>query len=122
MTIPGGVGAAALVLLVVFVIGVAVGTSRRRWGLLLAGVVAIAAIGFAITATSSGPVGVRADDIARLYTTALPPLVAFLAGWVCARGSWFTRVVVVAAAALLLAAFPYPAAGRATAELFSQGP
>lgn len=116
----GGVGVAAVVLLAVFVIGVAVGRSRRRWGLLLLGLVAIAAIGFAITAATTGAVGARADDIARLYSTALPPLVAFLAGWVCARGSWFARVVVVAAAALLLAAFPYPAAGRATADLFSQ--
>jgi hypothetical protein len=120
VTIPGGVGAAAVVLLVVFVIGVAVGSSKRRWGLLLAGVVAIAVIGFAVTATTTGAVSTRAEDIARLYSTALPPLVAFLAGWICARGSWFTRVVVVAAAALMLAAFPYPAAGRATAELFSQ--
>ena len=120
MSFPGGVGAAALVLLVVFVVGVAVGRSKRRWGLLLAGVVAIVAIGFVVTATTTGALGTRADDIARVYTTALPPLVTFLAGWICARGSWFTRIVVVAAAALLLAAFPYPAAGRATAELFSQ--
>jgi hypothetical protein len=120
VTILGGVGVAAVVLLVVFVIGVATGSSQRRWGLLLLGVIAIAAIGFAVTASTSGAVGTRAEDIARLYATAVPPLVAFLAGWFCARGSWFVRVVVVAAAALLLAAFPYPAAGRATADLFSQ--
>lgn len=122
MGILGGVGTAAVVLLVVFVIGVATGSSKRRWGLLLVGVIVIAVVGFAVTATTSGAVGTRAEDIARLYSTALPPLVAFLAGWICARGSWFTRVVVVAAAALLLAAFPYPAAGRATAELMSQSP
>ncbi|MDT7710240.1 MAG: hypothetical protein QOG20_5847, partial [Pseudonocardiales bacterium] len=50
-----------------------------------------------------------------LYSAALPPLVVFLAGWLCARASWFTRIVVIAAAALLLAAFPYAAAGGATA-------
>lgn len=119
MSMPGGVGAAAVVLLVVFGIGVAVGGSKRRWGLLLAGVVAIAVIGFAVTAATTGAVSTRSEDIARLYSTALPPLVTFLAGWICARGSWFTRVVVVAAAALVLAAFPYPAAGKATAEVLS---
>jgi hypothetical protein len=118
VSIPGG--AAAVVLLVVFVIGVGAGTSKRRWGLLLVGIIAIAVVAFAVTASTTGPVGTRADDIARLYTTGVPPLVAFLAGWVCARGSWFARVVVVAAAALLLAVFPYPAAGQATADLISR--
>jgi hypothetical protein len=117
---PGGVGAAAVVLLVLFVIGVAVGSAKRRWGLLLAGILAIAALGFVVTAATTGAVSTRAEDLARLYSTALPPLVTFLAGWICARGSWFTRVVVVAAAALVLAAFPYPAAGRATAEVLSR--
>jgi hypothetical protein len=120
VTIPGGVGAAAVVLLVVFVIGVGTGTSRRRWALLLIGIIAIAVVAYAVTASATGPVGTRAADIARLYTTGVPPFVAFAAGWICARGSWFTRVVVVAAAALLLAAFPYPAAGQATADLISR--
>ncbi len=119
MTSLGGVGAAAVVLLVVFLIGVVAGRSKRRWGLLMAGVLAIAVLGFAVTATTAGAVSTRAEDIARLYSTALPPLVTFLAGWICARGSWFTRVVVVAAAALVLAAFPYPAAGKATAAVLS---
>ncbi len=112
---------AAVVLLVVFVLGVGVGGSKRRWTLLLAGIVVIAVVGFVATAATSAAAATRAEDITRLYSTALPPLVAFLAGWVCARGSWFTRVVVVAAAAFLLAAFPYAAAGRATAGVFSPG-
>ena len=116
MTVPGGVG----VLLVLLVVGVAVGRSKRHWGLLLIGVIAVAAIGFVVTAATGGPVGTRAGDIARLYTTAVPPLVAFVAGWICARGSWFTRIVVIAAAALLLAVFPYASAGGATADLLPQ--
>jgi len=119
MTLPGGVGASAVVLLVVLVIGVAVGRSKRRWGLLLVGVVAVVVIGFVVTATS-GAIGNRAEDISRFYSTALPPLVAFVAGWICARSSWFTRIVVIAAAALLLAAFPYAVAGGATVNLLPQ--
>lgn len=113
-------GVAAVVLLAVLVVGVAVGRSRRRFGLLVVGIIAIAVIGFLVTAATSGPVSTRAADIARLYTTAVPPLVAFVAGWLCARGSWFTRIVVIAAAALLLAAFPYANAGDATAKLLPQ--
>lgn len=120
MTVPGGVGAGAIVLLVVLVIGVAVGRSKRRFGLLLVGIIAVAVIGFVVTAATSGAVSMRAADIARLYTTAVPPLVAFVAGWLCAKGSWFTRIVVIAAAALLLAAFPYATAGGATADLLPQ--
>ncbi len=120
MSVGVPVGVAALVLLVVLVVGVAVGRSKRRFGLLLVGIIVIAVVGFVVTATTSGAVGTRAADIARLYTTAVPPLVAFVAGWICARGSWFTRIVVIAAAAVLLAAFPYATAGDATANLLPQ--
>ncbi|OJY46898.1 MAG: hypothetical protein BGP03_27660 [Pseudonocardia sp. 73-21] len=102
------------------VVGIAAGRSKRRFGLLLIGIIAIAVIGFVVTAATTGAVGTRAADIARLYTIAVPPLVAFVAGWICARGSWFTRIVVIAAAALLLAAFPYANAGDATARLLPQ--
>ena len=118
MTVPTGVG--AVVLLVVLVVGVAVGRSNRRFGLLLVGIIVIAVVGFVVTAATSGAVSTRAADIARLYSTAVPPLVVFVAGWICARGSWFTRIVVIAAAALLLAAFPYARAGDATAGLLPQ--
>jgi hypothetical protein len=114
--VPGGVGVAAVVLLVVLVIGIGAGRSKRRWSLLLLGLVVAAGVGVVTTAVTGGP-GERADEIARLYTWLVPPVVAFLAGWLCARGSWFLRIVVIAAAALLLAAFPYAAAGRATDQL-----
>jgi glycerol uptake facilitator-like aquaporin len=114
------VGVGALVLLVVLVVGVAAGRSKRRFGLLLVGIIVIAVVGFVVTATTGGAVGPRAADLARLYSTALPPLVAFVAGWFCARGSWFTRIVVIAAAALLLAAFPYARAGEVTAAVLPQ--
>jgi hypothetical protein len=39
-----------------------------------------------------------------------------VAGWLCARGSWLRRLLVVGVAAVLLATFPYAAAGRATAD------
>ncbi len=115
---PGGVGVAAIVLLVVFVIGVAAGSAKGRLLLFLVGIVAIAVIGF-VVAGGTGGAGRGAAAITRLYTIALPPLLVFVAGWLCARGSWFTRIVVVAVTALLLAAFPYPAVGQATADFLA---
>jgi hypothetical protein len=50
-----------------------------------------------------------------VYALVVPPLVAFPAGWIAARASWFTRVVVVSATVLALAALPYGALGAATA-------
>jgi signal transduction histidine kinase len=111
------VGAGAVVLVVVLVVGVAAGRAKRRFGLLLVGIIAIAVIGVGLAAATSGAGGTRASDIGRLYATALPPLVSFVAGWICARAGWFTRIVVIATAALLLAAFPYARAGDATADL-----
>jgi hypothetical protein len=45
-------------------------------------------------------------------------VIAFVAGWLAARGSWVRRFVVIAVGALLLVAFPYVAAGQATADAF----
>lgn len=115
---PGGAGAAAAVLLVVLLLGVAVGRSKRRWFLLLGGLVAVVGLGVVLTAVTVGPVaGADATGIADLYVVVVPPAVAFVAGWLCSRGTWFGRLIVLAVAALLLASFPYAAAGEATAEL-----
>lgn len=115
------IGVAGAVLLVVLLVGVVAGRARRRWALLLAGLVAVIVLGVVTTSLTSAPdqgLGdTRAGGIARLYTTAVPLVVVFVAGWLCARGTWFRRLIVLAAAALLLAAFPYAAAGQATANL-----
>ena len=110
-------GVAVAVLLVVLLMGVAAGRSKRRMSLLVTGLVAVIVLGVAATAVTGGPDPSRAAAIARLYTSVVPLAVAFLAGWLCGKASWFGRLIVIAVAALLLAAFPYVAAGRATAEL-----
>ena len=50
--VPGGgsPGVAALVLLVVLVVGVAVGRTKRRWTLLLAGLLGVLVLGIVIVA------------------------------------------------------------------------
>lgn len=119
--IPGGTGTGLAALGVALVVGVVAGRSKRRFALLLVGLLVAAIVGFVVVALSGPPVGgTEPAQIARLYTTAFPLAVAFLAGWLCARGSWFGRLVVIAVAALVLAAFPYAAAGAATAELLRQ--
>lgn len=116
--IPGGTGGGLMALGVALVVGVVAGRSKQRFSLLLLGLLVAAVVGFVVVAVSGQPVGgTRPAEIARLYTAAIPLAVAFLAGWLCARGSWFGRLVVIAVAALLLAAFPYAAAGQATAEV-----
>jgi hypothetical protein len=47
----------------------------------------------------------------------VPLLAAFLAGWLCGRTGWVTRVVVVAVAVAVVLVFPYAQAGEATAAL-----
>lgn len=110
------------VLLVVLVIGVAAGRAKSRWTLLAAGIVAIAAVGVVLTAVGGGP---ASDDpgaeLAALYTVTVPLVIAYLAGWLVVHGSWLRRFLVVAAATLLLAVFPYAAAGQATADAFLGG-
>lgn len=112
-----GTGVAVVVLLVVLLVGVVAGRSKRRMSLLLTGLVAVIVLGVAATAVTGGPDPTRAAAIARLYTSVVPLAVAFLAGWLCGKATWFARLVVIGVAALLLAAFPYAAAGQATAVL-----
>lgn len=114
---PDAVG--ALVLLAVFAVGVLAGRAKGRFLLLLAGLVvvvaAVAVVGGVTGTDLSAPPAVLGPRLADVYAVVVPPAVAFLAGWLVARGSWFARAVVVGAAVLLLAAFPYAAAGAATA-------
>ncbi len=114
-------GLAVAVLFVVLLAGVAAGRAKRRMSLLLAGLVAVIVLGVAATAVTGGPDPSRAAAIGRLYASVVPLAVAFLTGWLCGKASWFGRLIVIAVAALLLAAFPYTVAGRATAELL-EGP
>ncbi|WP_219418508.1 hypothetical protein [Pseudonocardia nigra] len=63
-----------------------------------------------------------AAELAALYSVTVPLVVAFTAGWLCARSGWGRRFLVLAVAALVLAAFPYDAVGRLTADAFLLGP
>jgi hypothetical protein len=107
---------AATILGVVLVVGVFAGRAKARWTLLVAGLAAVLAVGIVVTATTGVPAGDDAAEITALYQLTLPLAVAFAAGWLCARGSWLRRLLVVGIAAVLLATFPYTAAGQATAE------
>lgn len=107
---------AALVLGAVLLVGVAAGRAKRRWSLLLAGLVALVVLGAVATMLLGSGGGDRAAQVTAVYTVALPLVVAFAAGWLCGRGTWFRRLIVLAAAALLLVVFPYDVAGRATAD------
>ena len=108
--VPGGVPLSALVLVVVLVVGVVAGRAKGRYLLLLVGVVGTVVAG-AVLAGVSIPTGWsnRAAWVGGLLPIAVPLLVAFLAGWLCGRASWFFRILVLAAAALLVAFFPYAA-------------
>jgi len=110
------------VLLGVLLVGVAVGRAKGRWSLLAAGIVIIAAVGVVLTAVGGGP---PTDDpgaeLTALYTITLPLVIAYVAGWLVVRGGWLRRVLVIAVGAVLLVAFPYAAAGQATADVFLRG-
>lgn len=110
------VGVAVPVLVGVLIVGVLAGRAKRRWLVLLLGIVVVIAVGVVATRINGTPGAVPAAKITLLYTTALPLLVAFVAGWLCGRGTWFKRLVVLGVAALLLAAFPYAAAAQATVD------
>jgi hypothetical protein len=118
---PNAVG--AVVLLVVLVVGVLAGRSRGRVALLLVGLVAVGVVGAVVAGVTgtdpSAPPEVLGPQLAGVYAVVVPPAVAFLAGWLAARGTWFGRAVVVGVAVLLLAAFPYAAAGAATARVLT---
>ena len=107
------------VLLVVLVVGVAAGRAKGRW-----------------TLAGGRDRGHRrrrrgahrrrrcarhedpAAEITALYTITVPLVIAYVAGWLAARGSWLRRFLVIAVGAVLLVAFPYAAAGQATADAF----
>ncbi|MFC4942211.1 hypothetical protein [Pseudonocardia sp. GCM10023141] len=120
MVIPGGIGVAAIVLAAVLLIGVVVGRSRGRFLLLLGGLVAIGVAGVVIAYT--GGTADKAAAMVRFYSIVVPVGAAFLAGWLCARGSLFKRLVVIAAAAILVAVFPFDAAGKASANVVGAVP
>ncbi len=110
------------VLLVVLLVGVAAGRAKTRWTLLAAGIVGIGAVGIVLTAVGGAPATEEpAAELAALYTITVPLVIAYTAGWLAVRGSWLRRLLVVGVAALLLVAFPYAAAGRATADAFLGG-
>lgn len=119
MTLQDPNAAGALVLLGVFVVGVLAGRAKGRFVLLLAGSVAVAAIAVVVAGMGgvdlAAPPPVLGPQIAGVYAVVLPPLVAFWAGWLAAKASWFARAVVVGVAVLALAALPYGALGAATA-------
>jgi nicotinamide riboside transporter PnuC len=107
------------VLLGVLLVGVAAGRAKGRWTLLAAGIVGILAAGIVLTAVGGGPdTEDPAAELTALYTITVPLVLAYVAGWLVVRGTWLRRFLVVAVAVLLLAAFPYAAAGRATADAF----
>jgi hypothetical protein len=117
----GSLALAAAVLVLVLLIGVAAGRATSRWSLLLAGLVVAVVLGAVITGvTGAGdPPGAAEDpgaELGALYSVTVPLVVAFGAGWLCGRGTWFRRLVVLGVAALLFAAFPYAEAGRLTAD------
>ena len=107
------------ILLVVLIVGIAAGRAKGRWTLLAAGIVVIAAVGVVLTAVGGTPATEDpAAELAALYTITVPLAIGYVAGWLAARGSWLRRFLVVSVATLLLAAFPYAAAGQATADAF----
>mgnify|MGYP007039486919 CR=1 FL=1 len=111
---------AGAVLLAVLLVGVLAGRAKRRLTLLVAGLVAVVGAGIAVTGMTSAGTD-RVAQLTTLYAVALPLAVAFAAGWLCGRGSWLKRLLVIAVAAVLLAAFPYPDAARATAAALFPG-
>lgn len=118
-----GIVAGLAVLVGVLLVGLVAGFSKGRVGLLLVGLVAATVIGLLIAGVPdlAGPREAVAAQLAAFYELVLPPAVAFVTGWLIARGTWFRRVVVVGVAVLLVAAFPFAAAGAATAGALVPG-
>jgi hypothetical protein len=112
---------AAAVLLAVLVIGFLSGRASKRFGLLVGGLLALVVAGGALTMLTGVRMADRPAWFGVLLPLTVPLLVAFLAGWLGARASWFARIVIVAVAVLLLAAFPYAAITAATAEVLPAG-
>lgn len=120
-TAPGQTPLAVVVLLVVLLIGVAAGRAKSRLVLLLGGLLALLVVGVVLTTVSGVPLDDRPAWVGTLLPTVVPLLVAFLAGWLCGRAGWFVRIVIVGAAVLVLAAFPYAAVTDAAARLLAGG-
>jgi hypothetical protein len=125
---PGGgsPGVAGLALVLVLLVGVVAGRTKRRWAFLLTGLLVVLVFGVLVIAVAGAPdpavPGDRAAEITAFYTVVVPLLVAFAAGWMCGRSGWIQRLVVVGVAALVVAAFPYAAVGRATADTLPGAP
>lgn len=119
VTFVDGNAVGAVVLVVVFVVGVLAGVAKQRLGLLLVGLVAVVVVGLVVAGITgldlAGPRDAVAARLAAVYAAVLPPAIAFVAGWLATRGTWFRRALTVGVAVLVLAAFPYAAAGAATA-------
>lgn len=119
MTFLDGNAVGAAVLAGVFVVGLLAGLAKQRFGLLLGGLAAVVVLGLVMAGITgldlSGPRDAVADRLAGVYAAVLPPAIAFVAGWLATRGTWFRRALTVGVAVLVLAAFPYAAAGAATA-------
>ena len=110
------------VLLAALLAGVLAGRAKGRWTLLAGGIVLIFAVGVVLTAVGGGPASEDpAAELTALYTITLPFLIAYVAGWLVVRGGWLRRVLVIAAGAVLLVAFPYAVVGQATADAFLPG-
>jgi hypothetical protein len=119
VTLADPAAASALVLLGVFVLGVVAGRAKGRVVLLLAALLLVAVLGLVLAVVvgvdPAAPPDVLGPRLGAVYALAVPPLLAFLAGWIAARASWPVRVVVVAATVLALAALPYAATAGAVA-------
>jgi nicotinamide riboside transporter PnuC len=110
------------VLLGVLFVGVAAGRAKGRWTLLVAGIVGILAAGIVLTAVGGGPdTEDPGAELTALYTITVPLVLAYVAGWLVVKGTWLRRFLIVAVALLLLAVFPYAAAGQATADALLVG-
>lgn len=120
-TSPGQSALAAAVLLVVLLIGFFAGRAKKRFGLLIVGLLGLIVVGVVLTIVT----GVRIEDrrvwAGTLLPLTVPLVVAYLGGWLCARATWFVRAVIVAAAVIVLAAFPYAAVTEATARFMAGG-
>ncbi|MCO1656626.1 hypothetical protein [Pseudonocardia humida] len=118
---PNSSAVAGAVLLGVLVIGILAGRAKQRLTLLLFGLLAMVGVVIALNALVRQQGGDRAAEFTGLYLLGLPLVAVYLAGWLCARGSWFTRVLVVVLAVALVLVFPYAQAGQATAALVGGG-
>lgn len=112
---------AGAVLLGALLIGVLAGRATKRSAFLVFGLLGTVGVVIALNALMRPPTGDRTTEFTGLYLLGLPLVTAYLAGWLCARGSWFSRLLVVVVAVALVLVFPYAQAGRSTAALVGGG-